>query len=298
MKKYLSLMTCSFVIFFTINSFATTVSTIAPKAGFKEVSLDISSKISVPAKGALVTTAVVTNEKTVSNSENSLRDVDSDEEKMKEYHSINIAVASNFKVTAQYIADKFTEQFAIKVNISSASTATLYQQILRGAPFDIFLSADKKHTQLLNGDNRFIYAQGHLAFWMPAVQRKLTLDDFKRYTGRLAIGNPKFAPYGIAAKEALEFSGKWHSLQYIKGNNISQTYQFIDTGNVPAGLVSYATIIQKQQQNHILIPQSWYQPIQQEGIILNNKNMKESNLFRQFILSESIQLYIKSQGYN
>ena len=88
------------------------------------------------------------------------------------------------------------------------------------------------------------------------------------------------------------------SQQYVKGNNINQAYQFVESGNVPAGLVSYAAVVQKHQKNYIIISQKWYQPIKQVGIILNNKRLEESDLFRQFLLSDSIQLYIKSQGYN
>ncbi|WP_166738788.1 molybdate ABC transporter substrate-binding protein [Psychromonas algarum] len=217
---------------------------------------------------------------------------------------LNIAVASNFKLSAQHIAHEFTEISGIKVNISSASTATLYQQILRGAPFDVFLSADQKHIDLLidankvNQEHEFIYAQGRLVFWKPDITRVPTLQDFLLYDGRLAIANPKFAPYGIAAEETLKSIKKWQVQQYIKGNNINQAYQFVESKNVRAGLVAYASVIQKQQKNYVIIPQEWHHPIKQAGIVLNNDETKHAQLFRQFLLSENMQKYIKSQGYN
>lgn len=218
--------------------------------------------------------------------------------------AINIAVASNFKISAEEIADKFTEKFDIDVNISSASTGTLYQQILHGAPFDLFLSADQTHVQLLQqankvGDNqRFVYAQGRLGFWMPLAEKAPSIDNLISYAGRLAIANPKFAPYGVAAQEALTYLGKWGKQQYIQGSNISQTYQFVESKNVAAGMVAYATLIQKNKKHFLLIPAEWHQSIIQSGVVLNTEQTEQANLFRDFLLSESIQQLIHSQGYN
>jgi len=219
------------------------------------------------------------------------------------YASLNIAVASNFKITAQQIAEQFTQETNITVTISSASTATLYQQILHGAPFDIYLSADQKHVNLLKekhkvGDNEaFIYAQGRLAFWQPDALQIPTAQDFIDYTGRLAIANPKFAPYGIAAQQALGFTDKWEAANLIQGNNINQTFQFVESKNVPAGLVSYAALIQKHQANYFLIPVNWHQALIQSGIIVSTKNKQQAKQFVNFLLSKQIQQQIQKQGY-
>ncbi|MDA7745973.1 molybdate ABC transporter substrate-binding protein [Psychromonas sp.] len=218
--------------------------------------------------------------------------------------TLNIAVASNFKVTAQQIAHTFTENTGVEVNISSASTATLYQQILRGAPFDLFLSADEKHIDLLVATDKmkphtkFIYAQGQLVFWQPNLNRIPTLDDFTQFNERLAIANPKFAPYGIAAQQTLEFLNKWQTQAYVKGNNINQTYQFVESNNVAAGLVALASVLQQKKTKYVIIPQQWYQPIKQAGIVLNNHNQSDAEKFREFVLSNATQVYIHSQGYD
>lgn len=217
--------------------------------------------------------------------------------------SLNIAVASNFKTSAQHIAKQFTEEFGIDVKLSSASTATLYQQVLRGAPFDLFLSADQKHIQLLVDAEKvnqppFQYAQGRLVFWKPTITRVPTLQDFMLYDDRLAIANPKFAPYGIAAKETLQSMKKWQAQEYVKGNNINQAYQFVASNNVDAGLVSYAAVVQKKQSHFVMVPEEWHQPIKQYGIVLNDKKSADANLFRTFLLSEKTRNFIKSQGYN
>ncbi|MDN2663202.1 molybdate ABC transporter substrate-binding protein [Psychromonas sp. 14N.309.X.WAT.B.A12] len=218
--------------------------------------------------------------------------------------AINVAVASNFKISAMEIAEQFTEKYNIKVNISSASTGTLYQQILHGAPFDLFLSADQQHVQLLQEANKvgnnqsFVYAQGRLGFWMPSAESDPTIEDFMAYAGRLAIANPKFAPYGVAAQQALTSAGKWGKQQYIQGSNISQTYQFVESNNVAAGMVAFATLVQKNQQHYLLIPAKWHQPIIQAGIVLNTQQVEQANLFRDFLLSKPTQQLIHAQGYN
>lgn len=289
MKKIPYLLTFSFIALFSGNSFATSTP------------LDLHLNKTPTTKTAPISPVIETITK---QQETPVIVIHNSDVAQQNDAPLNIAVASNFKVTAQHIAQQFSKAFGIPVNISSASTATLYQQILRGAPFDLFLSADEKHVQLLLEQERlvkqseFVYAQGQLVFWQPKAQQTLSEDNFIQYDGRLAIANPKFAPYGIAAQQTLQATNKWQSLQYVKGNNINQAYQFVESGNVPAGLVSYAAVVQKHQKNYIIISQKWYQPIKQVGIILNNKRLEESELFRQFLLSDTIQLYIKSQGYN
>lgn len=220
------------------------------------------------------------------------------------FADLNVAVASNFKLSAQQIANDFEQEFGIKVKLSSASTATLYKQIVQGAPFDIFLSADQKHTQLLIENKRsrdeqaFVYAKGRLVFWKPDINRVPTLQDVLEYQDRLAIANPKFAPYGVAAQQTLQSIDKWQANQYIKGNNVNQAFQFVESKNVRAGLLSYAAMIQKQQHHFVMIPQEWHQPIIQSGLVLNNANSDDANKFKQYLLSAKVQNYIRSQGYN
>ena len=286
MKKSHHLILFSFFTLFSLNSFSTTTT---------PLQLNLNKTPATQTTNTSISTSVATTPVIVLKNSEDLQQNDT---------PLTIAVASNFKLTAQHIAQQFSKTFGIQVTISSASTSTLYQQILYGAPFDLFLSADEKHVQLLVGNGRaaqhagFVYAQGQLVFWQPNAKQTLSVGDLMQYNGRLAIANPKFAPYGVAAKQTLQAIDKWDSLQYVKGNNINQAYQFVESGNIPAGLVSHAAVVQKHQKNYIIISQKWYQPIKQVGIILNNNRLEESDLFRQFLLSDSIQLYIKSQGYN
>ena len=128
----------------------------------------------------------------------------------------------------------------------------LYAQISNGAPFDIFLSADSERAKKIENSkqgisgSRFTYAQGQLAFWQPntVIVDKQTLLSYK---GRIAIANPKLAPYGVAAKQALVHFHLWDKLSYIKGANVAQTYQFIDSGNIDAGFVAYSLLLQNKR---------------------------------------------------
>lgn len=220
------------------------------------------------------------------------------------FAALNVAVASNFKFSAQQIAEDFEQESGIKVNLSSASTATLYKQILQGAPFDLFLAADEKHTQLLVEQNKveneqpFVYAKGRLVFWKPEINRVPTLQDVLQYQDRLAIANPKFAPYGIAAQQTLQSIDKWQANEYVQGNNVNQAYQFVDSKNVKAGLLSYASMIQQHQRHYVIIPEEWHQPIIQSGLILDTKSNEDVVRFKQYLLSAKVQQYIRSQGYN
>lgn len=218
--------------------------------------------------------------------------------------SLKIAVASNFRVTLNEIVTLYQQQSKTKILISSGSTAILYHQINHGAPFDLFLSADSQRAQFIeqskfgiNG-SRFTYATGQLAFWYPASRTFIDRDSLTDYKGRIAIANPKLAPYGQATKQYLQRLTIWKQFTYIKGNNISQAYQFIDTGNVGAGFVAYSLLLQNNSDNYYLLPIQSYPPILQQGVMLTNTSNKvELQKFVDFLQSENIVEFIHSKGY-
>jgi len=216
---------------------------------------------------------------------------------------IKVAVASNFKQTLSEIADQYKKQTGETVLISSASTGILYSQIKHGAPFDLFLSADSKRAKLIEQSKqgidgtRFTYAQGKLAFWKPGAANvtQQTLFDYK---GRLAIANPQLAPYGLAAQQALTDLQLWNKFSYIRGANVSQTYQFIDSGNIAAGFVAYSLLLQNQQSNYYLIPEQQYQAILQQGVLLSAATDKKNvQKFINYLTSDAIKALIRDKGY-
>lgn len=226
--------------------------------------------------------------------------------------TLNVAVASNFKVTLTEIVKRYALQSEQTILISSGSTGTLYNQIKHGAPFDLFLSADSERAKLIEqskqgiSGSRFTYAQGRLAFWIPKSKQQVDQYSLSAFTGRLAIANPKLAPYGLATKQALQTLKLWSKFSYIKGTNIAQTYQFIDTGNIQAGFVAYSLLLQNSNKNshktsnkrYYILPIDSYQPILQQGVMLTNSTKpKELQKFVDFLQSDAIQQFIRSKGY-
>ncbi len=162
---------------------------------------------------------------------------------------VTVAVASNFAKTAAEISGAFTKASGIPVRTSHGSTGKLYAQVINGAPFDVFLSADSERPLLLEQSGHIVsgsrqtYAIGSLVLWSPdeRLRGKDCFEVLERgeYT-RLALANPQTAPYGSAAREFLIAAGLWQSASQraVFGENIAQTLQFVATGNATLGLVA------------------------------------------------------------
>lgn len=217
---------------------------------------------------------------------------------------IKVAVASNFKTTLIDIASQYKIETGKTVLISSASTGTLFNQIMHGAPFDLFLSADSERAKLLEAStsglagSRFTYAQGRLAFWQPKATEQVTQNTLFNEKGRIAIANPKLAPYGLATKQALISLRRWQKNNYIQGANITQTYQFIETGNIKSGFVAYVLVKPKPKTQYYLLPTHLHDPIKQQGVILSRtKYLSDTKAFVDFLTSPKIQDFIQQKGY-
>ncbi|MGL6116066.1 molybdate ABC transporter substrate-binding protein [Plesiomonas sp.] len=219
--------------------------------------------------------------------------------------TLNIAVAANFKPTLDALAPLFARQSGHQLRITSASSGVLYTQIINGAPFDVLLSADTERPEKLEQEqrtvagSRFTYAQGQLALWN--IGEPVSLADPQAWRGRLAIANPRTAPYGSAAKAWLEQHNAWQSptLTLITGANISQTYQFVDTGNANMGLVAYPNVLVSQPKGQILLlPAESYPAIAQQAVILSSSShLAAAKQFSAFLRSELAKKLIREQGY-
>ena len=222
---------------------------------------------------------------------------------------INIAVASNFSDTMKNISRRFETKTGHKVKLIIGSTGKHYAQIKNGAPFDLLFAADTRRPQLLEAEgpaikgSRFTYAIGQLVLWSPQsgyVDKEakiLMRGDFRR----LAIANPKLAPYGQAAAEVLQSRQVWQKLRprLVQGENISQTYQFIKTGNAELGFIAYAQLKHENKPmtgSVWLVPQNLYTPIQQQAVLL--KENQTAREFVNFMRSNEILDIIQQAGYN
>ncbi len=170
--------------------------------------------------------------------------------------TVTVAVASNFAETAMVLASDFEEATGHEIRIVQGSTGKLHAQIVNGAPFDIFLSADVERAASVPSidDGRFIYAFGRLVVWSGHrdVETEHCLSEVERPdTWRIAIANPALAPYGQATKRFLESYGLWEQVQpsLVYGENVAQALQFAATGNA-----HFAFVAQSQLENDALPP--------------------------------------------
>jgi len=222
---------------------------------------------------------------------------------------IRIAVASNFANTIKDIVTRFEDKTGHQVKISIGSTGKHYAQIKNGAPFDIFFAADTHRPELLDKEglivtgSRFTYAQGKLLLWSPQknlVDNKglvLKSTDF-RY---LAVANPKLAPYGKAAQQVLLKRGLWSSLtkRLVRGENIGQTFQFVNSGNAQLGFVAASQVKNGgvvSNGSFWEVPQQEYDVINQQAVLLRDN--KVSTAFISFVRSDEILGIIRNAGYH
>jgi molybdate transport system substrate-binding protein len=215
---------------------------------------------------------------------------------------IYVAVASNFTATSKAISELFEKETGHKVKLSFGSTGKFYAQILNGAPFQVFLAADDKHPQKLaqSGDGipetLFTYATGKLVLWS---LRENPEQQFKKLTFRkLAIANPETAPYGTAAVEALKSMKLWEQVEskIVKGDNISQTQQFVSTGNAEIGFIALAQAM--QEGYYWEIPQELYSPLRQQAILLKKGSQSTAaKAFLEFLKTPIAIALITKAGY-
>jgi molybdate transport system substrate-binding protein len=166
---------------------------------------------------------------------------------------ISVAVASNFISVFKEMAADFEAKTKIKVEGTFSSTGNLYSQITNGAPYDLFLSADEERPAKLNkdgaADTPFIYAKGQAILWsanMDLCKAKTWQDALKNeQVKKIAIANTQTAPYGSAAKKALEKVGMWDSLQskLVNAQDIAQSFQYASTSAVDAGFCAMSATV-------------------------------------------------------
>jgi len=222
-----------------------------------------------------------------------------------------IAVAANFTAPMKAIIELFEEDTDHEVKASYGSTGKLYAQIKNGAPFEALLAADQKRPELLAEEgvgvpgSRFTYAIGTLVLWSADAEKVedgptlLESGDFNK----LSIANPKLAPYGEAAVETLEALGLKAAVEpkLVMGENIAQTYQFVDTGNADIGFVALSQVMKDGEivkGSGWIVPSEKHAPISQDALILNSgkDNPAVAELFA-YLRGEKARAIIHDFGY-
>ncbi|MBN8956493.1 MAG: molybdate ABC transporter substrate-binding protein [Rhizobiales bacterium] len=219
----------------------------------------------------------------------------------------NVAVAANFTAAAKDIAAAFKQKTGHNAVLSFGSSGQFFTQIKQDAPFQVFLSADDERPKKLAEeglgvkDSVFTYAVGKLVLWSKnadLVKGESTVKDGK--FAKIAIANPKAAPYGAAAVETLKAVKVYDALEskIVQGNNISQTFQFVDSGNAELGFVALSQLAGKTGGSQWLVPQELYTPIRQDAVLLKKGESNEAaKAFLAFLKGPEARAIIEKYGY-
>lgn len=199
-----------------------------------------------------------------------------------------VAAAADLKFAVEEVARLFEQRTGHKLRLVFGSSGNFYSQILQGAPFHLFMSADEAFVFKLADagktlDRGRLYAYGRIGIIVPKGSRLKADSELKDLAaalkdGRLrkfAIAAPDHAPYGKRAKEALQHAGLWEAIQprLVYGENIAQTAQFATSGATEGGIIALSLAKAPQVAalgDFALIPESWHQPLAQRMVLMKD----------------------------
>ncbi|MCW8193740.1 molybdate ABC transporter substrate-binding protein [Proteobacteria bacterium 005FR1] len=225
---------------------------------------------------------------------------------------IHAAVAANFMAPMKELVAQFEKDSGHKVSLSFGSSGKIFAQIQHGAPFQVFFSADQAKAKALEDaglvvpGSRFTYAIGALALW--SAQPDFVGKSYARLKdgdfNKLALANPKLAPYGAAAVnvlEALQLKQGTRS-KWVQGENIAQTYQFVATGNADLGFVALSQIMDKgkiREGSAWIVPSEFHSPIRQDAVLLKSaENSAGAKALLDYLRGDEAHSIIHAYGYD
>jgi molybdate transport system substrate-binding protein len=221
---------------------------------------------------------------------------------------VQVAVAANFTEPAKEIAQRFKQRTGHTATLSFGSSGQFYAQIANGAPFQVFLSADVERPQKAEADglavagSRFTYATGRLVLWSREANR---VDARGQVLARgrfdkLAIADPKAAPYGVAAVETLQKLKLYDALRpkIVQGASITQAYQFASTGAAELGFVALSQVVTEKGGSRWLVPANLHTPIYQQAVLLKTGAANPAaKAFLAYLRSPEAKAVIRTYGY-
>ena len=225
---------------------------------------------------------------------------------------VTAAVAANFTTAMNKLAPRFERVTGHKLVASFGSTGKLYAQIRNGAPFDVFLAADDERSRRLETEGvavtgtQFTYAIGRLALWSPNSKTVDTNGTVLR-NGRfahLAVANSKTAPYGAAAEQVLRRLGIWARTEprLVRGENITQTFQFVSTGNAELGLVALAQVRAlpaSQRGSYWVVPAEMHDALRQDAVLLKRgAENAAAHALLDYLRTPDVKSMIQDLGYS
>ena len=226
----------------------------------------------------------------------------------------SIAAASDLKFALDEIAARFERDTGKTVRLTYGSSGNFYRQIQQGAPFELFLSADEEYVSRLAQEGLTVdggarYATGRIVLFVPKgstvkadpafADLRAALDDGR--LRRLAIANPEHAPYGRAARQALEHAGLWNALstRLVLGENVSQAAQFAVSGSAQAGIFALSLALSPDfagKGDYVLIPEGWHEPLRQRAVLLRRSG-ETARAFHRFLQQPPAREIFRRYGF-
>jgi molybdate transport system substrate-binding protein len=226
---------------------------------------------------------------------------------------IKVAAASDLTFVFKSVVARFEKQTGNTVRLTYGSSGNFYSQIQNGAPFDLFFSADVSFPQKLEAAGLaepgtiYEYAKGEIVIWVPNSSKldlskglAVLLDPSIR---KIAIANPLHAPYGAAAVAAMKHDGIYDQVnsKFVQGENISQTAQFVQSGNADVGIVALSLAlapVMTSAGRYVVIPPDDYPPLIQAAVIVKSSNAKEvAKQFLTFLKEPGTVALMKQYGF-
>lgn len=223
----------------------------------------------------------------------------------------SIAVAANFTAPMKVIAQDFERATGHKLTLAFGATGQFYAQIRNGAPFAILLSADDETPIKLEKEGlgvagtRFTYATGKLVLWSKKSGFVDTQGEVLRsgQFEKIAIANPKLAPYGAAAMETIDKMGLRERVaaKIVEGTNITQTFQFVSSENAQLGFIALSQVYESgkiKEGSAWVVPATMHSPIKQDAVLLNpGKGNAAAAALVKYLQSNKAKALIREFGY-
>jgi molybdate transport system substrate-binding protein len=226
---------------------------------------------------------------------------------------VRVAAAADLKLAMGELAAEFEKTGGAKVDVTYGSSGNFFSQLQNGAPFDLFFSADIEYPRKLEAAGitetatLYEYAIGRIVIWTPPESKldlaklgwKVLLDS---QVQKIAIANPEHAPYGRAAVAAMQKAGIYEQVKpkLVYGENISQTAQFVQSGNAQAGIVAMSLAVSPAMKNgkQWEIPADMHPAIEQAAIIMKAaKNKQAAKAFLEFVKSKDGRAILEKYGF-
>ena len=216
---------------------------------------------------------------------------------------LTVASASDLIDIQGLLTQAFAAKTGVRLRFTFGASGGLARQIASGAPYDVFLSADEARVKELVGsgdmvgDSVAIYAQGRLALWSKAGSVGSLASLLAPNILHVAIANPGHAPYGAAAKQALEKAGLWSKVErkIVYGETVRQALDYAESGNAEVAITAWSLVVHR---GGVLLPADLHSPIRQSGgVVKSSKNPEAARAFLRFLMSPEGRRLLENNGF-